>query len=169
MKLDLMQLKAMHPLLPALTAAEYGHRAALGLERHRHESGVSLAVLIESATPPASLHWIASAFGDADQLDQHRITEDAAEGVTLALVNVALGWVVRRRLQRGEFADWLLQDPESRLVALEVSGIDEGDESDRLRDKLDQVRRATVANHRVACVVELSTPRATVATAQSEP
>jgi hypothetical protein len=162
MRLDLMQLKVMHPLLPALTAAEYAHRAAMGLERHRHESGVSLATLIESETLPASLHWLAAAFGDVDQLDRQRITEDAAEGVTLALVNVALGWVVKRRLQRGEFADWLLQDSEARLVALEVSGIDEGDQSSRLRDKLDQVRRATIANHRVACVVELATPRATV-------
>lgn len=163
MKLDLMQLKAMHPLLPALTAAEYGHRAAMGLERHDHESGVSLATLIESETPPASLHWLATAFGDVDQLDPHRITEDAAEGITLALVNVARGWVVKRRLPRGEFADWLLQDPEAGLVALEVSGIDEGYTSSRLREKLDQVRRATIANHRVACVVELATPRATMA------
>jgi hypothetical protein len=155
----------MHPLLPALTAAEYGHRAAIGLERHRHASGVSLTTLIESARPLASLLWSVSAFGDVDQLDRHRITEDAAEGITLALVNIALGWVVKRRLQRGEFADWLLQDSEDRLVALEVSGIDEGDESGRLRSKLDQVRRATIANHRVACVVELATPRATVASA----
>jgi hypothetical protein len=164
MKLDLMQLKAMHPLLPALTAAEYGHRAAMGLERHLHEPGVSLTTLIESDTPRASLHWIASPFGDGEQLDRHRITEDAAEAVTLALVNIALGWVVKRRLQRGEFADWLLQDPEARLVALEVSGIDEGDQSVRLREKLDQVRRATFANRRVACVVELATPCAMVAT-----
>jgi hypothetical protein len=80
MKLDLMQLKAMHPRLPALTAAENGHRAAMGLERHDHASGVSLATLIESATQAASLHWVATAFGDGDQLDRHRITEDAAEG-----------------------------------------------------------------------------------------
>jgi hypothetical protein len=165
MKLDLMQLKAMHPLLSASTAAEYGHRAAMGLERHSHEPGIALATLIDRNALPASLHWIASAFGDIDQHDRHRITEDAAEGVTLALVNVALGWVVKRRLQRGEFADWLLQDSEARLVALEVSGIAEGDDSGRLREKLDQVRNATFAHRRVACVVELATPRATVATA----
>jgi hypothetical protein len=164
MELDLMQLKAMHPLLPASTAAEYGHLAAVGLERHLHQPGVSLAALIEKETPTASSHWIAAALGDIDQLDQHRITEHAAEGVTLALVNVALGWVVKRRLQRGEAADWLLQDPDSRLVALEVSGIAEGDGAARLREKLDQARRATFANLRAACVVELATPRAAVAT-----
>jgi len=165
MRLDLMQLKNMHPLLPALTAAEYGHRAAVGLERHLHVSGVALGLLMESAAGEASLHWLRSPTSDVEQLDRHRITEDAAEAIALALVHVSRGWVVRRRLQRGESADWLLQDPEARLVALEVSGIDEGDGSDRLRIKLEQVRRATIANQRVACVVELSAPRAQVATA----
>lgn len=160
-----MQLKSMHPLLPASTAAEYGHRAGIGLERHHHVSGVALATLIESESPKASLHWNRSLFGDIEQLDQHRTTEDAAEAVALALVHVARGWVVRRRLQRGEFADWLLQDPEAGLVALEVSGIGEGEDSDRLRVKLQQVCRVTIADRRAACIVELEAPRATLAMA----
>ncbi len=159
-----MQLKSMHPLLPASTAAEYGYRAAVGLERHDHESGVDLATLIDSQAGRASLHWLPSS-GGAEQLDRHRITEDAAEAVALALVRVARGWVVRRRLQRGEAADWLLRDAQARLVALEVSGINQGDESERLRIKVEQVRRATVGNRRAACVVELASPRAAVATA----
>jgi hypothetical protein len=162
MRLDLMQLKSMHPLLPASTATEYAHRAAVGLERHDHKTGVTLVTLVENEARDASLHWDMAAFGAAEQHDRHRITEDAAEAVALALVHVARGWVVKRRLQRGESADWLLQDPEAGLVALEVSGIDEGDSSDRLRIKLEQVRRATVASYRAACVVELATPRATV-------
>jgi len=76
---------------------------------------------------------------------------------------VARGWVVRRRLQRGESADWLLQDPEAHLIALEVSGIGDGEDPDRLRVKLGQVSLATVADRRGACVVELPLPRATVA------
>lgn len=160
-----MQLKSMHPLLSASTAAEYGHRAAVGLERHHHKTGVALATLIESEAGDASLHWDSMPFGDAEQLDRHRITEDAAEAITLALVFVARGWVVRRRLQRGESGDWLLQDSEARLVALEVSGIDEGDHSDRLRIKLEQVRRATFAHQQAACVVELSAPRAALSMA----
>lgn len=160
-----MQLKSMHPLLPASTAAEYGYRAAVGLERHQHEPGVSLATLIENEAGEASLHWHRSLPSDDEQIDRHRITEDAAEAVALALVHGARGWVVRRRLQRGEFADWLLRDPRARLIALEVSGIDEGSDADRLRIKIDQVRHASVARQRAACVVELSTPRATVAMA----
>ena len=160
-----MELKSMHPLLPASTAAEYGYRAAAGLERHDHRPGTGLATWIEGKTGEASLHWVHSSDGGVEQLDRNRITEDAAEAIALGLVHVARGWVVRRRLQRGESADWLLQDPQARLVALEVSGIDRGGESERLRIKLEQVRRATVANRRAACVVELSTPRATVARA----
>lgn len=159
-----MQLKSMHPLLPASTAAEYAYRAAVGLERHHHESGVGLATLIEDQEGKASLHWLPSS-GGAEQLDRHRITEGAAEAVELALVRVARGWVVRRRLQRGESADWLLRDAQARLVALEVSGIDEGDDAERLRIKVEQLRRATVGNRRAACVVELASPRATVAIA----
>jgi hypothetical protein len=165
MRLDLMELKNMHPLLPASTAAEYGHRAAIGLARHRHETGIAMATLIERETGEASLHWLGPPAGDTEQLDWNRITEDAAEAVALTLVHVARGWVVRRRLQRGESGDWLLKDSEARLVALEVSGVDEGDLSDRLRVKLEQVRRATIAKQRVACVVGLSVPQAYLETA----
>lgn len=148
-----MQLRKMHPLLPALTAAEYVHRAALGLERHHHETGIAMLTWIEMVSRDASLHWDRSSSGDVEQLDRIRITEDAAEAIALALVHVVRGWVVRRRLQRGESADWLLRDPEARLVALEISGIDEGDLADRLRVKLAQVRRATFTDHRAACVI----------------
>src|SRR3954447_13600114 len=110
LRLDLMDLKSMHPFLPDLTASEYGHRAAMGLERHQHISGVALLTLLRGETPEASLHWATSPPEDADQLDRHRITEDAAEAVALALVHMGCGWVVRRRLQRGESADWLLWD-----------------------------------------------------------
>ncbi len=157
-----MELKSM---LPASTAAEYGYRAAAGLERHGHQPGTDLATRIDGKAGQAHLHWLRSPNGAGDHIDRNRITEDAAEAIALGLVHAARGWVVRRRLQRGESADWLLQDPQARLVALEVSGIDKGNDSERLRIKLEQARRATVASRRAACVVELSTPRATVARA----
>ncbi|HEY7514038.1 MAG TPA: hypothetical protein VIC87_06150 [Vicinamibacteria bacterium] len=160
-----MDLKRMHPLLPATTATEYGHRAGIGLERHRHAPGVVLSTRFDREKGSAHLHWTSPPPGGAEQLDRHRITEDAAEAIALALVHGVRGWVVRRRLQRGESADWLLHDPEARLVALEISGVGEEDDSQRLRRKLEQVRTATVARQRVACVVELRHPRATVATA----
>lgn len=42
---------------------------------------------------------------DSAQLDFDRVTEDAAEAIALAMVYVSNGWVVRRRLQRGENTD----------------------------------------------------------------
>ena len=79
-------------------------------------------------------------------------------------MSVALNLVVRRRLQRGESADWLLRDADNELVALEVSGTDGGDGGRRLRDKTLQARRALVASRHAACVVELAFPRAVLRT-----
>ncbi len=152
----------MHPLLPATTAAEYEHRAALGLERHAHAPGVVLRAQVEGDLRAASLHW-ASAPRAPEQLDRQRVTEDAAEAVTLALVHEAHGWVVRRRLQRGESADWLLRDAQGRPVALEVSGMDRGDATRRLGQKLAQAARSKVTDQHAACVVELATPCALLA------
>lgn len=136
----------MHPLLSATTAAEYEYRAAVGLGRHGHRSGASLAATIENEPRVANVHWTAETTTGGEQLDRQRVTEDAAEAVTLALVHVACGWVVRRRLQRGERADWLLVDSDRQHVALEVSGTDQADDGRRLRDKLQQVSQVTSAH-----------------------
>lgn len=144
---------------------EYAHRAAIGLERHDHTSGVVMAVELDGENNLASLHWTTCPPADAVQLDRHRVTEDAAEAIALALVHEAKGWVVLRRLQRGESADWELVDAASLSVALEVSGMDKGDNQRRIRDKSVQASRATAAATKAACVVELATPRATLAPA----
>jgi hypothetical protein len=65
-------------------------------------------------------------------------------------------------LQRGEYADWLLDDPGGGCVALEVSGTDDGDALGRMREKLAQVTRCVAAPTRVACVVRFVEPVATV-------
>ena len=111
----------------------------------------------------AILTWVEADPSDAVQLDHHRVTEDAAEAVSLALVSVAHGWTIRRRLARGEAADWLLRDASGRLIALEVSGIDRGAMARRIHVKLEQAARAIAAPHCYASVVELATPRAALA------
>src|SRR5689334_20581055 len=123
MKLDLGLLIDMHPVLTPTRAADLAHYAAVGLERHGHVSGAQLAARLDEAEHDASIGWIAAAADAGVALDQHRVTEEAAEAIALALVRVAFGWVVRRRLQRGESADWLLTDPDRGRVGLEVSGI----------------------------------------------
>lgn len=162
MRLDLTELKRMHPLLPASTALEYAHRAAMGLERHGHRPGQALGGSVLEQALAARLEWLPADLGAAKQLDRDRVTEDAAEGVSLALVSAACGWTVRRRLQRGEHADWLLAGSASERIAIEISGVDRGDERLRVAEKRVQVGRCLGVDQRVACVVQLETPRATV-------
>jgi len=159
MKLDIEQLHKMHPALPPTTADSYAHRAALALGR-RHAPGVVAGVLLDAQLLRATLSWKDRPAADALQLDYHRVTEDGAEAVALALVHASRSWVVLRRLQREEHADWLLRETTTRrLVALEVSGTDEGDSDARLSVKLAQVAQSRVARTRAACVVGFLEPR----------
>jgi hypothetical protein len=159
MRLDLERLKEAHPLLPASTAAEYAHRAAVALEL-RHAPGVIATVRLGVEEHVATLHWNDRPTADALMLDRHRATEDGAEAVALSLVHASQGWVLQRRLQRGEHADWLLRDRRGGLVALEVSGTDDGDEAARLREKVAQVALCELGSLRAACVVRFLEPRA---------
>lgn len=164
MELHLTHLKEMHPFLSITTASEYAHRAAIGLARHGHLSGASLKISLGSQNCQGQLHWTATRRGEEALLDHHRVTEDTAEAITLALVSVARGWAVRRRLQRGEFADWLLADKNNKAVALEISGIDKIDVGlRRLREKIEQVKKTRAASKKGACVVELRPPRSRLA------
>ena len=160
MELDLGHLKDMHPLLPLSTAREYAYRAAVGLERHGHEPGATLTFRLDAEEGKANVRWPLVAGDGIAQLDFIRVTEDAAEAITLALVHVTRGWTVRRRLQRGEAADWLLIDGDKTLVALEVSGVDTRDiRQRRLKEKAGQVGRCDLEATKVASVVELQPPR----------
>lgn len=163
---DLRLLREMHPLLPATTAVEYAFRAGLALERRGHASGVELAVAHEEEVEQAMpMVWDSSLDDALMQLDAIRVTEDGAEAVALVLANVLRGWVVRRRLQRGESADWLLAGPGESLVALEVSGIDGAADSGRMDEKLAQVAKATICTQRYACVVAFERPSAALVSA----
>lgn len=163
MDLDLRLLKQMHPLLPATTAVEYSHRAAIALRRRRHDPGTGLAVTCDGHDHAAVLTWDPAPASAGAQLDWNRITEDGAEAVALAIAHVVQQWVVRRRLQRGESADWLLTDPDDRLVALEVSGINGPPFATRLNQKIAQVAKARFPV-RSACVVAFGPPAAELAT-----
>jgi len=89
--------------------------------------------------------------------DRHRVTEDGAEAVALAYTHARDGWVVKRRLQRGESADWLLRR-ETGWLALEVSGTDAGDAAVRLEAKKQQVGLCTLPVERLAVVVAFNAP-----------
>lgn len=168
MELDLNSLSAMHPRLGLSTALEYGYRVAIGLGRNGHSPAVNLAVSLDGHRQQGHLNWLAAPDGADAQLDFHRITEDTAEAVALALVHVSKGWVVERRLQRREFGDWRLTDADGNHIALEVSGVDKVDTGQRrLKEKLKQVERCRTTGAKVACVVELAPPRSRLKTAWS--
>jgi hypothetical protein len=166
MDLDVTRLGKMHPLLAVEMAAQYGYQAAIGLARHSHVPGANLAISLSGGSHQGRLFWSSTRPEEVEQLDFHRVTEEAAEAISLALVNVANGWVIRRRLQRGEFADWLLADKDNNSIALEISGVDDVDTGERrLQTKLVQVRQCEAAPQKAACVVELSPPRTRLAIA----
>lgn len=159
MRLDLERLRDVHPSLPEEVAAEFALKAALALQR-RHAPGVVARVSVGAESQQATLHWNVRKTNDAMQLDYQRVTEGGAEALALSLVHASRGWVVVRRLQRGEHADWLLREPATRkLVALEVSGTDAADGVARMAQKLEQVGRSKV-RVRAACVVGFLEPHA---------
>lgn len=135
--------------------------AALALQRNAHKPGVRLSLDLERVPSSALLSWPAAELSKIDQHDRHRITEDGAEVVALALAHRHRSWRVFRRMQREEHADWLLEDLRDgvrHLVALEVSGVDRGSIAARLSQKLVQVDKNTDVDQRWACVVGFEEP-----------
>ena len=79
----------------------------------------------------------------------------------MALVNRTQAWCVIRRLQQGDFADWLLKDSGSvkgKEIALEISGVNRGGISSRLSEKLKQVGNCDEGGQKWACVVGFEKP-----------
>lgn len=160
-ELDLGRLSDVHPLLPPTTAADLATRAAVALSRQGHPPGISLQLRLPDARPSlATLRWNTAPSGAMEQMDRRRITEDGAEAVALMLVGVVCAWRLRRRLQQGEYADWLLRDATGRAVALEISGTEGDRDSSRMASKLSQVASCPAAPMRFACVVAFAPPAA---------
>jgi hypothetical protein len=105
----------------------------------------------------AEIEWLTQGLTLLDVLDSHRVTEDGAEAVALTYANFKAGWVVKRRLQRGESADWLLRN-EAGWLALEVSGMIAGDPLARLKQKQHQVSRCSLPVDRLAIVISFDRP-----------
>lgn len=161
--LDLSRLCKMYPRLPGDLAAIMVMRAALGLQRNKHSTGVNLPMVIENAVSGCALTWPAAELRLAVQHDHNRITEDGAEAIALAVAHETKTWCVVRRMQREERADWLLEhdsDGKRKLVAFEVSGVDRGSIVVRMREKLAQVAQSSDVDHRCAGVVGFERPEA---------
>lgn len=151
----------MHPELPGDVAVAMLVRAALALQRNGHATGVGVSLQLQRAVSQGLLAWTHADMTTIEMHDHNRITEDGAEAVTLAVMHQHLAWRVVRRMQREEYADWLLErtaDAGRETAALEVSGVDRGSIASRLTQKLAQVAKSSDVDQRWAGVVGFEHP-----------
>ena len=170
MDIDLADLREMHPRLPEDLALVMIGRAALSLQRSGHDSPVNVRLDVERAVTRGKLAWPGSDTGFLDQHDSKRLTEDGAEAIALALGHRARGWRIVRRLQQGEHADWLLEEPSAGAglrIGLEVSGVARGSITSRLTEKLEEVARCEDVDQQWAGVVGFQQPVAALRSTQA--
>jgi hypothetical protein len=156
MRLALHDLCSIHPKLKG-HPMDLAKSGGLALQRAGHASPVRAGIDHDGLNATAEIEWLAQSLTLLEVLDSNRITEDGAEAVALSYVNCKAGWVVKRRLQRGESADWLLHNDGGSL-ALEVSGTAAGDPYVRLQEKKRQVARCSLPASRLAVVVAFGGP-----------
>lgn len=156
MRLVLHDLCSVHPALRGypLDLFKYG---GLALQRGGHTSPARTKIDHNGLESTAEIEWLPQGLSLLDVLDSNRVTEDGAEAVALAYAHSKAGWVVKRRLQRGESADWLLHS-KAGWLALEVSGMIAGDPLARLQEKQQQVARCSLPADRLAIVVAFNRP-----------
>jgi hypothetical protein len=156
MRLVLHDLCSLHPALRGypIDLFKYG---GLALQRAGHTSPVRAGIDHNGLGSMAEIEWLSQGLALLDVLDKNRVTEDGAEAVALSYAHSKAGWVVKRRLQRGESADWLLHG-EAGWLALEVSGMIEGDPFARLKEKKQQVARCSLPADRLAIVIAFDRP-----------
>jgi hypothetical protein len=146
----------MHPKLLGYPT-DLSRLGALALQRAGHASPVDAGVDHEGQAANAEIEWLVQELALLEVLDSKRVTEDGAEAVALAYASSWKGWVVKRRLQARERADWLLHN-EGAWLALEVSGTAEGDPFARLKEKKQQVAQCSLPAERLAIVVAFDGP-----------
>ena len=156
MRLVLDDLFSMHPRLHGYPI-ELSKCGGLALQRSGHTSPARVAVDDDGIKTTGEIEWLLQALTLLEVLDSNRVTEDGAEAVALTYANCKAGWVVKRRLQRGESGDWLLRN-EAGWLALEVSGTMADDPFARLEEKKQQVSRCSLPTGRLAVVVAFDRP-----------
>jgi hypothetical protein len=136
---------------------DYPRSGGLALARAGHSSPVDAATEHDGLSGHARIEWQQHDLAIRGAVDEHRLTEDGAEAVALAYTHAVGRWLVKRRLRRGEYADWLLQTDDQSL-ALEISGTTTEDGRGRLKEKREQVARCTLPASRMAVVVAFIQP-----------
>ena len=156
MTLRLQELYLNHPKLRG-HPTDYAKYGALALQRRGHSSPVQANVEHDGQKAATQIEWPRQDMAMLGVIDSQRVTEDGAEAVALAYVNLKASWVVKRRLQRGESADWLLNNSTGWL-AIEVSGTITDNPQGRLAEKKRQVALCSLPAERLAVVVAFNSP-----------
>ena len=156
MRLQLDRLFSIHPKLRG-HPVDLARCGGLALQRAGHESPVTAVVVHDGVESAAGIEWLAEDLSLVEVLDYNRVTEDGAEAVALTYVNAKAGWVVKRRLQRFERGDWLMEN-QAGSMAVEVSGTVSGDPLARLAEKMRQVSGCSLPVVRLAVVVAFEEP-----------
>lgn len=156
MTLRLHNLYLNHPKLRG-HPTDYLKFGSLALQRSGHISPVRSNVEHDGEKAATQIEWPRQDMSTLGAIDSQRVTEDGAEAVALAYVNLKASWVVKRRLQRGESADWLLNNSTGWL-AMEVSGTVTDNPQHRLAEKKRQVALCSLPAERLAVVVAFDSP-----------
>ena len=156
MTLRLHELYLNHPKLRG-HPTDYVKYGALALQRPGHTSPVQTNVEHDGQKAATQIEWQHQDMTVPGVIDRNRVTEDGAEAVALAYVHSTAAWVVKRRLNQGERADWLLSNATGWL-AMEVSGTITDDPKGRLAEKKQQVSHCSLPAHRLAVVVAFDGP-----------
>ena len=156
MTLRLQDLYLNHPKLRG-HPTDYAKYGALALQRAGHISPVSTDVEHDGQEAATQIEWSLQDMAVLGAIDRNRVTEDGAEAVALAYVHLKAAWVVKRRLNQGEKADWLLINS-TGCLAIEVSGTLTDDPQGRLAVKRRQVSQCSLPAERLAVVVGFNSP-----------
>jgi hypothetical protein len=156
MNLALHELLNVHVTLRG-HPIDYPRSGGLALARAGHSSPVDAATEHDGRSGRARVEWLEHDSTILGAVDEHRLTEDGAEAVALAYTHAVGRWLVKRRMRRGEYADWLLQT-DGQSLALEISGTMTDDARGRLHEKKKQVARCTLPVSRMAVVVAFVQP-----------
>jgi hypothetical protein len=131
----------------------------LALQRAGHRTPVEADTNDDGVEGSAEIHWQWRDTNLVDDvlIDRNRLTEDGAEGIAITYLHAKSAWVVKRRIQQGEYADWLMQR-EADFMAVEVSGTAEGNAFTRLKEKKQQIARCSLPAERIAIVIAFDKP-----------
>jgi hypothetical protein len=162
MRLALQDLCVIHRVLRG-HPVDLSRCGGLALQRARHTSPVDADLSEDGIVGAAQIEWLLQDPRAFEALDEHRVTEDGAEAIALSYANAKAGWIVKRRLQRGERADWLLNKNSEGWLALEVSGTTLANPQFRLEEKKRQVALCSLPVDRLAVVVSFEKPSILVA------